>query len=219
MPSEKNRLFLIPGLGADARIFSALELNEPFEVIEWLPANKGETLAEYAARMAEPIDCENPIIIGVSFGGIVASEIAKQRHVEKIVIVSSVKTKHEIPLYIKFAGKTRILDAIPKIFLTRKNRMEVVYYFFGVNSDTSKAMLRDLLRGSEPDFMRWSVARIGTWKNTEAPAQLVHIHGTKDRVFPFRRIRGAQTIEGGHHFMIYDRAAELSALLNCAMTS
>jgi thioesterase domain-containing protein len=36
-----------------------------------------ESLDEYAKRIAEKIKLENPVLIGVSFGGILVQEMAK----------------------------------------------------------------------------------------------------------------------------------------------
>ena len=78
-----NRLLLLPGIGADRRLFDeqrscAAELH----VIEWIPpVAADETLIEYAKRLARTIDTSHPFAIGgASFGGMVALELT--RHIQ-----------------------------------------------------------------------------------------------------------------------------------------
>ncbi|MBK9330797.1 MAG: hypothetical protein IPM95_16185 [Sphingobacteriales bacterium] len=41
------------------------------------------------------------------------------------------------------------------------------------------------------------------WKSTEDYRKdIIHIHGTKDEMFPFRNIKNAIPVEGGSHSML-----------------
>jgi esterase/lipase len=48
-------------------------------------------LDDYAKRIAKKIKRENPVLIGVSFGGILVQEMAKHINTRKVIIISSVK--------------------------------------------------------------------------------------------------------------------------------
>ena len=76
--AAQPKLYLIPGMGADARLFEGLRREGlEFEVLEFIPPVKGESLREYALRMGERIDTTKPYVLGgQSLGGTMATEIA-----------------------------------------------------------------------------------------------------------------------------------------------
>ena len=89
-------------MGADKRVFTKLELKGYRQIhLDWLVPNNQESLTNYVKRLAVEIKDNNPIVIGLSFGGIVAIEIAKQITVKKVILISSAKQSHEIPWYFK----------------------------------------------------------------------------------------------------------------------
>jgi hypothetical protein len=50
-----NRLILLPGLGADARLFAPQAAAfKQLEVPEWLVPRRGESLEDFGRRMAAP---------------------------------------------------------------------------------------------------------------------------------------------------------------------
>jgi hypothetical protein len=58
------------------------------------------------------------------------------------------------------------------------------------------------------------MGRIVVWKNEQIPDNLVHIHGTKDNIMPIRYIKNCIRVKGGGHLMIYQKAAQISQLIN-----
>ena len=95
----KPTIYIISGLGADKRMFQNFSF-EGFEVvhIDWILPLDNETLQNYALRISENISDENSILIGLSFGGILSVEISKIKKFKKVFLLSSAKTKFEIPL-------------------------------------------------------------------------------------------------------------------------
>ena len=73
------KVYFISGLGADYRVFSLLELSfcEPV-FIGWIKPQPNESLPHYAARLLEQIPETSPIIVGISFGGMLVTEMARQ---------------------------------------------------------------------------------------------------------------------------------------------
>ena len=69
---NKIPLYLMPGMAASPRIFEYLNLPEEYQVIKlsWMTPIKGESLALYAKRMSKRIEHKNPVLLGVSFGGL-----------------------------------------------------------------------------------------------------------------------------------------------------
>ena len=117
--AEKLNVYFIPGLGTDRSIFEYLNLpdtNFNIHFLEWIiPENSLESLQSYAHRMSEQIREEHFVLIGISFGGVIAQEIAKIRVVEKVIIISSIKSKHELPRRLRLVKFLKIYQLSPVI--------------------------------------------------------------------------------------------------------
>src|SRR6188474_3274769 len=100
-----KEIYLLSGLGADKRVFDFVDFSG-FNVnhIDWIEPQDNESLERYASRLLEQIKTPRPSLIGVSFGGMVAVEIAKLMETNKIIIVSSAKTKLDIPIHFRMVG-------------------------------------------------------------------------------------------------------------------
>lgn len=202
----------IPGLGADEKIFSKLQVTGHQLVHLALPSpGKGERIWHYAERLSQQIMEPDPVILGMSFGGMLAIEIASFVPVKRLILISTVKSREELPAWMKRAGKFNL----HRIFPARS------YWFtewfdnaqLGVVTEEEKELARDYRRNADRPFIDWAIHEVVSWQNKDIPAGVLHIHGSRDRVFPIRRISGAEVIEGGTHMMIYNRAPELAALI------
>jgi pimeloyl-ACP methyl ester carboxylesterase len=209
----KQTIWCISGLGADEKAFSKLTI-EGYElkVIPWLKAVPGEDLVTYAARMSEPITDEDPILMGLSFGGIICSEIAKQRPVKLIILISSIKTAGELPFWLRSVGKL----SLHKLFPMRSSKLTAPFQniFLGVTNAEDKRIATAYRKASDPLYTRWAIDLIVHWKNDIRHPQLFHIHGTRDRIFPLRYLKADYTVANGGHFMIMNRAGEVSSYIN-----
>ena len=104
-------IYLLSGLGADHRVLQDLDFSGyNITFIKWIQLIKNESIEDYAKRLTEQIITQNPIIIGLSFGGIMAVEIGKLIDTERIILIASAKTKFEIPFYYSFAGSLGLQD-------------------------------------------------------------------------------------------------------------
>lgn len=208
-----KRLYFLSGLGADERIFSRLVF-PGYEVVylPWIVPKKGETLPSYAQRMAKQIpEHQSFLLAGISFGGMLATEIAKTRKPEKLFLFSTAKTKREIPLWYRIGGKMGLHRLIPKSLLRQSNSF--TYYLFDVSDPEDKLLLKTIMQESDTHFIRWAMSAIVHWKNEELPINFLHIHGTTDRILPFRKIKNAIAVENAGHFMTHTHAAELNELI------
>ncbi len=111
MPDKKEilHIYFMPGLAANSAIFEYIKLPEDqFEchMLEWIIPKKSEILKEYAKRMTKYIKHENIVLIGVSFGGVVIQEMSSFLSVKRLIIISSVKCKEELPRRMRFAART-----------------------------------------------------------------------------------------------------------------
>src|SRR5690554_6052070 len=101
-----SKIYLFSGLGVDQRVFDTINfdgLNAEF--IDWINPLEKETITEYAARISRKISEKDVILIGLSFGGIIAIEVAKIIPVKKVILIASAKTKVELPVLCRIAGK------------------------------------------------------------------------------------------------------------------
>lgn len=205
-------LYLFSGLGADYRVFANLELpGYKIVYIKWIDPGKGEPIAGYAQRIRAQITTEDPILIGVSFGGMMAVEIAKIMPVEKVILISSARTGAELAAGQSFFLKMGLYKYVPGALLTSTNF--IVYRLFGAKSATDKALLKAILEDTDVRFFRWAMNAIAHWENTTVPSNLIHIHGRDDKIIPFENVHADYPINGGGHLMVFNHAAAISRII------
>ena len=201
-------LYLIGGLGADERVFNDLKLNCETKSIKWIEPLRNESLSSYATRLVSQINQNEKFgILGVSFGGIVAIELANICKPEVLILVSSIETDDQLPLkYLDFL-KIALLKLIPEAFI--KPPHFVLVYLFGAKN---KKLLYQIINDTNPKFIKWALLQIVTWKNQSNQFKPFRIHGSNDKLIPLNG--QAIQIENGGHFMIVDKAAEISEVIN-----
>lgn len=209
---EPKTIYLFSGIGADSSIFMNLDLPGYHKIyINWIPALPSESIAQYAARIKSQITVENPDIIGLSFGGIVAVEVAKLIKVDKMVLISSVKTKNELNRVQFFWMKLGLYRIIPGALIQRTNFL--TYKYFGTRSPNDKVLLTNLLKDTDVSFFRWALKSIAYWDNRVPPERTIQINGTADRVITSRLVHPDYRIKGGGHLMVFNQADTISAII------
>jgi pimeloyl-ACP methyl ester carboxylesterase len=210
-------IYFVSGLGADERVFRLLKFEgyQPVH-IRWLDPEPNEAIDHYAQRLIAQIHTDRPIIVGLSFGGIISVEIAKQIAVEKVIIISSAKDQFEIPPYFKFFRWFPVHCIFPFKSLLWAGYW-LAYWFFSLETIDERHLLKAILLDTDARFIKWATHKVVTWKNQTIPDNLYHIHGLSDRIFPVRFVNPDFTVEQGGHFMIMNRAVQISALLEKLM--
>jgi pimeloyl-ACP methyl ester carboxylesterase len=206
-------IYFISGLGADERIFQWLRCDgyQP-KHIHWIEPERGEAIEAYATRLSKQIEDKRPIIVGLSFGGMIAVEVAKQIETEQVILLSSVKECSEIPIYFKLFRALPLHRCFPfKTLLWAFYWL--AYWLFSPEGTTQKALLKTVLIETDPHFLKWALHKVVVWKNTTVPDTVVHVHGMRDRIFPHRFVTPDYSIENSGHLMVMNRAEELSNLL------
>lgn len=206
-------IYLIPGVGANDKIFGNLELGD-YEVvhIKWPKHRKDEDIQSYVKKLLPQIKKDTqPILIGMSFGGIVATELAKLVNPHKTVLISTIKTYHERPFKMMFMNSVKFHRLIPgKLVLNFRFWLKVV---LGQLNRHDYELIEDMIQEVDIDFNEWAVDQVIHWKNEEVAANTVHIHGTRDWIFPKHYITDCYWIKGGTHFMVVNRAREVSRII------
>ena len=215
----KKHLYCFPGLGASTKIFERLQFPEDeieVHLIEWkIPLSFEESIQDYAARICEEIKHEKPIILGVSFGGMIVQEMSKIIEVEKVIIVSSLKSHHEFPNRLKLIKSSKAYRLFPTGFV--ENFEDYAKYFYGDFLKKKAELYKMYLSVRDPLYLKWALHNVLHWEQETPPPHLLHIHGTDDPIFPHKYIQNFIEVENGKHEMILTKARAISAIVRDAI--
>ncbi|AZJ32207.1 Pimeloyl-ACP methyl ester carboxylesterase [Tenacibaculum mesophilum] len=211
----KTHLYFVPGLAANTKIFERISLpEEHFELhfLDWmLPTSIDESIEEYAERLCAKIQHKNPILIGVSFGGIIVQEMSKIIDCKKIIIISSVKNNKEFPKRFKLVQVTKAYKLFPSKVISNIESYE--RYFFNDYLKKRAELYKIYLSIRDKKYLQWAIYNVLHWKQEKSIPGIVHIHGKKDEVFPIKYIKNAIEVENGTHVMILTKSKTISEIL------
>lgn len=211
---SKIPVYLMPGLAASAAIFERIALPEvTFEIVllEWEIPLDQETLPDYAKRMTGKIKHPNPVLIGVSFGGILVQEMAAFVQARKVIIISSVKSNLEFPRRMKIAKTTKAYKLIPMSLIL--NIENLAKFSFGTKVNQRLKLYEKFLSVRDIRYLDWAIEKVILWDRTVANKNVIHIHGDADDVFPIKYISDCIVVKGGTHIMILNKYKWLNANL------
>jgi len=202
-----NCIYCMPGMAASPKIFEFLDLPQPYiiKTLHWIPPKSEESISAYAARMCDFISDKKPILMGVSFGGVVVQEIAKIIDVQKVIIVSSIKSREELPLAMKMAHRTKIHKLLPLQWI--ENIDALALFAFGSRLKERVYLYQKYLSERDPDYLRWAIDALVHWQNHKPIVSVIHIHGDKDTVFPTKHLQQPVHIISGGHAIILTQAS------------
>lgn len=232
-------VYCISGLGADHHIFDGLDVpGVSWAHLPWLMPEGDEALDSYARRMSVGVidalpghaaagDASRgpaapagdvsrgseagPILLGVSFGGMMAIEMAKLFPAATVILVSSIRHWRQLPLPIKMTTHLGLGKWTPPANL--RLLAPVQDFFLGVETRADSRLVREYRGNVDPHYLQWAIRHIAGWQNEWRPASLYHLHGSKDRIFPLNLVEPTHVVEGGGHLMIHNRAAEINKIL------
>lgn len=199
-----KKAYFISGLGADERLFkNQLEAGLPIIPIPWKVPLKNESIESYAQRMAIEIPQGEKVILGgVSFGGIMAIEMSKYVQIEKLILISSIKSYKELPWTIKMWKYFPIYKLTTSWIIQKLGLM--ARFIFGNMNKQEKKLFSDMFMHTSPEFIKWSIPQIINWKNEYKEKKIIHIHGTSDLIFPIHLIKEPIIrIKRGSHVMVF----------------
>ena len=212
---ERIPIYFVPGLGANSKIFEYLELpEERYELhyLDWLvPTCVDESITSYAQRMCDGIQHPNPVLVGVSFGGVMVQEMSKLIPTRKTIIISSVKSKAELPKRLRLARTTKAYKLFPTKTMSNIEAYEK-YAFTGLTKKRV-ALYKKYMSMNDTLYLPWAIHNVLHWNQDHPNEEVLHIHGSADGVFPIKHIKNSLIIEGGTHTMILNKAKKISSLL------
>lgn len=199
-------VYCMPGLAANPTIFEKIQLPEDkFRIhwLDWLLPKPKESLKNYAARLCKKIEHENPVLIGVSFGGVVVQEMAQLMKVRRVIIISSVKSEKELPRRMRFARCTKAFKILPTSLARYVDAFEKIAV--GDFARKRAKLYKKYLSITDTRYLDWAIEQMVCWERLEPYPDVIHIHGEKDEIFPYRYIDGCIPVPGGTHVMIINR--------------
>jgi pimeloyl-ACP methyl ester carboxylesterase len=216
---KKNqmKIYLIPGLGYDYRIFEKMDLDEfETEYIDWIEPEYGENLHCYSKRLFSGIetDKEKIILIGHSLGGIVAQEIATVKNIDKIILISSIKSRKELPFHFRIIKPFFIYKLFTKTLILKTFKIWAKSHGFETRKE--KELFKSMISGQSNKYLNWALKELSSWKTSKISfkTQIFQIHGNKDKTFPIVLINEPDfTVENGGHFMVYKQSQKISKIL------
>lgn len=216
------KVYFIPGLGAKCQCFKFIKLPEGFEkiYIEWHLPEKNDSLSTYVRKMSEKIDQSEPfILVGYSFGGVIVQEMNKFMKPEKTILIASMKDKIQIPELFKILKKIKFAKWFPMKFFTGKKMLSYAFmrsvYF---NTIPSKKQKRNQIKLDEfmvdlnSEYFKWSIDQIVNWLPEKECEKIYQIHGTKDIIFPFKKIHAGYATTQQPHLEIVEKGSHLLVL-------
>lgn len=208
-------IYLFPGQGSDYRIFDSLQLPENWPVIHvsYHTPSKKESMETYALTIAQQIDSTQPfVLIGVSLGGMICSEIANKYSPLTTILISSAQSKRDLPLRYRFQH----IVPLYKIFPARAIHWgaQTLQPIVEPDQRTNRACFEQMLAAKVDLYMKRTVGLIVNWNRISTNPHLHHIHGNADRTLPLRCLKEVDVvIENGSHLMTLTRGREISRII------
>jgi pimeloyl-ACP methyl ester carboxylesterase len=206
-------------MGADHRAFSYLTLPKGFcpVHINWIPPHNKETLRAYALRLADQIDRSDPfVLIGLSMGGMMAVEIAKQFPPVCTILISSIPVAAHLPRYYKAAVKIKANNLVPLSLVKAAVRIK---YALTSPPSPARRLIYDMLQDGNDQFLKWAMVAVPEWDNDKVPYPFFQIHGTKDKVLPIHLTHPTHDVPKAGHTLVMSHPATINAILSEILSS
>ena len=212
MSKNLLNLYLIPGLGFDDRVFSKLNLtayNPTY--LNWIDPLKNESLQQYTRRFSKSIDDSGKtILIGHSLGGIVSQEIATFKQIDLVILLSSIRSRDEMPFFFKI---------IQPLYLQKLFTKEITVKTFPLwakmhdyESEEEQTLFKEMVNRNSNQYLQWALKELSKWETPPLPSftEIFQIVGERDKTFPIKNIKSPDlVIKDGGHFMPFKRPEEI----------
>ncbi len=183
-------LVLLPGLGADAAIYRPQieRFGDRIIVPPWIDPKPNESIDSYARRLGRRIEVPTPFYIGgISFGGMMAAEIAQSRHddVAGLLMFGSCTHRSQVTAAFRFAAilGPHLPRGMVKGLLNR-----LVPRLFGAVEGLSEEhvqLLEEVAYRTDVDLLAWGATAIRSWTDGAQPTCPTYFaHGADDVVIP-----------------------------------
>ena len=206
-------VYFVPGLAASSTIFERIKLPENYSIhlIEWILPEINEPISNYVDRLLENVKEENPVLIGVSFGGIIVQEMSKKISTKKTIIISSIKCQDEMPKRLRITKGFRLNKILPTGIFKDLEKLKKIA-FFKTLKDKIK-LYEKYMKVNDKNYLDWAIDNVLNWQRINADPNIIHIHGTNDTVFPIKYIKNFISVKGASHVLVMSHAKWLNNFL------
>ena len=203
MAEQLPRLILFPGLGLDQRLFdNQRSLPARLEFPRLPTPAREESVQTYSARVACTLDPTPPLYLGgVSFGAMIALEMAQQLNAAGVFFISGCTRPGEINPIIRIGAF--LATGLPRwLFPTAGLVAPAFLRLLGKFDRQERAHMANVFRAASFELARWGAREIMRWRAPETPPCPVHwIHGGADHIVPPRRVNPDVLVPGAGHFL------------------
>lgn len=205
-------IYAIPGLGTTKELYRYISVpNYEIKVLDWPEPKANYILKDYAEKFLVQIDITGPVnLMGVSFGGMLCSELAEQIKTKKVILISSCKDVSEFPFLLKalriIPFHKLVSDKLVRFLAGTKRR------FLGFERSFDKIFF-EMIQQMPPGYFSNAINYIINWDKKESKMEFIRIHGTSDKLLPNKN-KSYHLVKGGSHAMILNKASEINVILN-----
>lgn len=209
------RLLLLPGLGADKRLFAGLGgLCLPVIVRRLPEPVRHEGMTTYALRVAAQLQMRpDDWIGGVSFGGMVAAAIARHRPARGLILIGGALSSDALPRALRIA--TRLARYVPIAPVRAAlGRPFLLMRGFGLLTAAQAATIATMLAATPENALREG-ARLLANHHPAIPllCPAYAIHGAQDRLMHAPPVADCQQIADAGHGLVLTHAHAVTAFL------
>jgi pimeloyl-ACP methyl ester carboxylesterase len=208
----KRRIWVLPGMGADSRIFRNITFPWPATFLEWIVPRREETLDAYTERLLAPHPIEpTDLIFGYSFGGIVGQCWGKNHSCAGIILLNSLHFSN---------SHRRAFDRLNRIGILHWGAdhwlRNFIFFMARLNSRPNEKLesIIEMMEQFDNHYYQWVIERVLTWDHAKVETPIYSLCGSEDVVFPVCQ-NGAKawTLQGANHLSFQTHAAEISKVL------
>lgn len=205
-------IYAIPGLGTTEKLYVNTKIKGvEIIVLDWPTPLKNDTMQSYARKFLPQINTAEPFcLLGVSFGGMICTELSKIISPYKTFLISTCKSRNELPWFIKALK----LFPLHKI-VSEKQHRKMAYqgrWIIGFGKAYIPEFL-GMVNSMTKNYFKHCIHIIATWDRREEPKNVIHIHGTNDKLLWHRYVKSNYSIQQGSHAMIVFRAEEINKII------
>lgn len=216
------KTYFIGGIASDERIFKHQMVAIDNAVYLPFPQHdKKDTMETYVHKFIPLIDTSAPFnLVANSMGGIMAMELIKHIQPQKVVLISSVKSRKEMPFILKHLKYTNAHKLLPGKGFIGFIQFGSLFKREILKEPALRKLAISMAKNNDSSFLYWCVNAIVKWNGKEDYRQdIIHIHGTKDEMFPYRNIKNAIPVKGGSHSMLLIQYEEVNSILKEQLNS
>jgi pimeloyl-ACP methyl ester carboxylesterase len=207
-------LALLPGLGADPRLFGPQKQAFPDLIsIPWPEPAKDDTLPSYAARIVSLLPPADPLVVGgSSFGGMVALEISARIPVRAVILIGSCRSPRALAPWIRAVSP--LARPLPASLLRPRHwGLGLAAPILGCSRREDLDLAWSMVTTMTPAFLKWGIQAVRSWRPGPVSVPVHHVHGARDRMIPLRGVDPDVVVPGAGHLLTLTHAAAVNAFL------